>query len=359
MTGRRIAALDALRGVAALSVLIYHTTLRYPRFMLDLPMDGGDFLPGLTQEEAGTVPVLWFFIISGFVITWTVGRCRAPMDFVVSRVTRLYPAFWAALAVSAALLWLAPLPGPVLTLPRLLMNLTMLQEYVGVASIDGVYWSLTVELLFYVYALTLFAVGLWRYVHLAAFAWAAACLAWVVLTHAGVGVPWRVQQLLTLQYGPFFAAGMALYRLWRQETPGWGAATLVLCAAAVLLQLRPVPAATCVLAAAAIGLSAEGRLGWLAARPLLWLGAISYPLYLCHQTASYVAIRALDAAGLPHAAGICVAIVLSLALAAAITFAVERPALRITRAAYRRLTRAPGAVPVPYPGQQASRSAPD
>lgn len=339
----RLHALDALRGLAALYVVIYHDTLRFPRFMQGLPMDhDAALLPGLTQQESGIIPVLWFFLISGFVITWTVDRCRTPLDFVVSRFSRLYPAYWAALAITVALQLAWPLPGPAPHATQVLANTTMLQEYAGFANVDGVYWSLTIELLFYAYALVLFATGLWRHVHVVALAWAVAALLWAVLVQAGIAVPWRVQQLLLLEFAPFFAAGMMLYRLWRNERRAWTVATVAVCAAAVLVAYRPVSAATVFGVAAMMFGATQGRLRWLAAPPLLWLGSISYSLYLSHQTASFMVMRALDAAGSPHWLGILAGIAAALALAYAITTLVERPALHVIRGAWRRVRPPPG-----------------
>ena len=343
MSVQRLHALDALRGLAALYVVIYHDTLRFPRFMQGLPMDGGALLPGLTQEEAGVIPVLWFFIISGFVITWTVGRCRTPMDFIVSRVSRLYPAFWAALAVSVALQVAWPFPGEGPGVGQVLAHVTMLHEFVGFANVDGVYWSLTVELRFYAYVLALFTLGLWRYVHVAALLWAGAGLLAAVLPLAGFAMPWRAQQVLMTEFGPFFAAGMMLYQLWRGQRVAWAWTTLAVCAGALLAGYRPVSAASCIVVAGMIGWACRGGLRWLAWPPLLWLGSVSYALYLSHQTASFMVLRFAQQAGWPWAAGVAAGVAVALVLAAAVTMLVEQPALRAMRAAWGRVR--PGSVP--------------
>ncbi len=338
----RLGALDSLRGLAALYVVVYHDTLRYPRFMQGLPMDGGALLPGLTQEEAGVIPVLWFFLISGFVITWTIDRCRTPLDFVVGRFSRLYPAYWTALAIAVGLQLAWPLPWPGPTMAQVAAHVTMLHEYAGFANVDGVYWSLTIELLFYAYALVLLATGVWRHVHAVALLWAASGLAWAALTAVGIEVPWRARQLLLLEWAPFFCAGLALYRMWRGWHPRWSWATLALCAAATLVAYRPVSAATCFIVAGMIVWATRGGLRWLVTPPLLWLGSISYALYLSHQTTSFMVIRALDEAGAPHWMGIVAGVLVALALATAITLLVEQPALRAIRGAWRRLRPEPG-----------------
>lgn len=355
MAAGRLRALDAFRGVAALSVLLYHVTLRYPAFMLGLPTPATPLLPGLSRIEAGVVPVLWFFLISGFVITWTIDRCRTPMDFVVSRVSRIYPAYWASvvLAVAVAAAW--PLPGVWHSPGQVLVNLTMLQSVLLIPDVAGVYWSLGVEILFYAYALALFACGLWRLVHVAALGWAGLALAAALLERAGVPVPWRVGQLLLLHHAPLLVAGMALYHWWRGRHPFWSLLTLGVCAAGIGATQGPVSAALCFAAMALIAGIAAGRLEWLAVPPLVWLGSVSYSLYLVHEYPSYIVMRWTEQAGLRRAAGIGAAIVVSLGLAAAVTYAVERPAMRLIRAAWR-IRPSPG--PVPAGGPPARPAAP-
>lgn len=331
----RLEALDAFRGFAALWVVIYHVVLRYPYFMDGKPTPATPLFPGFSEVEAGVVPVLWFFLISGFVITWTVDRARTPMDFVVSRFSRLYPAYWATIAVTVALYWIAPLPGIHFTLRQVLVNLTMLQEYVGIGSVDGVFWSLAIELVFYVLALGVFSLGLWRFVHVLAFLWSWLGLAAAVLGWWDIHAPWRVSQLLLLDYVPLLVSGMMLYQLWRRHHLAWSFATLGICMAAILAGHRPIPAATCLVAMGLIAWGAHGGMRWLATRPLLWLGTISYSLYLSHETASFTAIRALDAAGVPHAASVAASVALALLLASAISYGIERPALHGIRAAWR------------------------
>ena len=69
---------------------------------------------------------------------------------------------------------------------------------------------------------------------------------------------------------------------------------------------------------------------------LLFLGAISYSLYLVHQNVGYVVIRNLDGAGVPHWGSVVVAFLLALAAATALNRLVERPAQAALR---RRLAR--------------------
>ena len=86
-TPSRMVELDALRGIAAVAVLGYHFTTRYQEQIGHVGGMPVDLL-------AGKYGVYLFFLISGFVIFMTLERTRTAADFVVSRFSRLFPAYW-------------------------------------------------------------------------------------------------------------------------------------------------------------------------------------------------------------------------------------------------------------------------
>ncbi len=90
-----------------------------------------------------------FFVISGFVIGMSVEGSTAKM-FVLKRVKRLYPAYWVSIAFVVVV---AAIVGEVPDALTTIVNLTMLQEFLGFEHINGVFWTLTFELLFYFYIL--------------------------------------------------------------------------------------------------------------------------------------------------------------------------------------------------------------
>jgi peptidoglycan/LPS O-acetylase OafA/YrhL len=67
----------------------------------------------------------------------------------------------------------------------------------------------------------------------------------------------------------------------------------------------------------------------------LWLGAISYPLYLLHRNLGYRLLFALHARGVPSALAVCIGIAFALALATAVNRLVERPAMTAIRKWYK------------------------
>ncbi|MDH0749605.1 acyltransferase [Pseudomonas sp. GD03842] len=145
---KRLAYLDALRGIAALMVVFTH---------LYLPVVGHvwvfDYL-----IDPGKLGVLWFFMISGVVIPYSLkpGPDGA-QRFLVSRFMRLYPAYWLSLLVFIVILKLTAAPLP--SLAQIAANLTMVQAALGFDDVIGLYWTLFIELVFYALCLALFLGG--------------------------------------------------------------------------------------------------------------------------------------------------------------------------------------------------------
>jgi peptidoglycan/LPS O-acetylase OafA/YrhL len=130
---QRLVELDALRVLAAFSVIGDHYVI-------------GAHLSSWLSSGArfGFLGVNLFFMISGFVIMLSATGSK-PFDFVVARIARLYPAFWTAVTLTAVTVLLLQGESAGITWQQYLVNLTMVPEYVGVDSIDGVYWTLQTD----------------------------------------------------------------------------------------------------------------------------------------------------------------------------------------------------------------------
>ncbi|MFF8942369.1 acyltransferase family protein [Streptomyces sp. NPDC014864] len=292
----RLAALDGLRFLAALSVVLFHFIGQTPGTMQRIwgrPYQ--DTFPELHPYFAfGRLGVDLFFLISGFVICMSAWG-RSPRDFFISRVTRLFPMYWIAVVVSSCVLYFADSPfGP--PDPRMLFaNFTMLQTPLGVANLDSVYWTLWPELAFYL----TFSVVVWKglgYQRVVLF-----CGAWTLAT---VLAPAAHIPLLTLAVNPpsapYFIAGLAFHLMYRyRPTPLlWG-----IVAMSWLLALHFLLAPTggrnnwltwspsrgwlilvvtlFFLLVGAIALGWTNRIRW---RGLTVAGTMTFPLYLLHDT---------------------------------------------------------------------------
>jgi peptidoglycan/LPS O-acetylase OafA/YrhL len=336
---QRFQELDVFRGLAAFMVVFYHFVFWYP-ILYRRPDSlsaslfiGPPIVPGMPNKYLGLLPVYWFFVISGFVIIWTLESCRTWRDFAVSRFSRLFPTYWAALALTTGVGLLAPLPGQSCSAVQIFANLTMLQQPLGFADIDGAYWSLLVEMLFYIGMAGIFTLGWLPRLHELCLLWVAAC----VLTHAlalfGIDVWWKLQVYGLLPYGHFLAAGILFYQLWQNRRPTLCCYVLLFCLVSIFLAY-PLPAALlCTLCFGLFYLAIRGSLRAIVSRPLLWLGGISYALYVCHQMLGYRIIMTLEDYGVPCAAAVACAFAAVLLLAAAIHRGIGLPAMLAIRAA--------------------------
>src|SRR5689334_21950406 len=89
----RLLELDVLRGLAAFGVLCYHYTTHHT--LLFSPT-----IKPLFNFPYGVYGVELFFMISGFVIFMTLENTKRPLDFIVSRFSRLYPCYWASVILT-------------------------------------------------------------------------------------------------------------------------------------------------------------------------------------------------------------------------------------------------------------------
>lgn len=78
-------------------------------------------------------------------------------------------------------------------------------------------------------------------------------------------------------------------------------------------------------------LAINGRLSAITHPILLYLGALSYPLYLIHHHAGFVLLRAIDRAQIGPFAGVIVTSATMLGLAALLHHSIEAPAERAIR----------------------------
>ncbi len=324
----RIEGLDALRGIAALLVVVYHYTVRYPELFPDA--EAPSF-----QLTWGAEGVRLFFLISGFVISMSIRGIHRSLDFVVSRASRLYPAFWAAVLITFTVTTAVDLEGRQVSVVDMLLNLTMVPRFLGAEYVDGAYWTLTVELAFYASILVAWRLGLLRDRVLPALLVAAVLLA-AAANAADLDLAMGVPE------AHLFAAGMALSALQRGAS---GRPVLVLVVVATPLidvwqrTLGIGVRTACFIAVLVVVTTWSPRI--FTARPLVWFGGLTYTLYLLHQNIGYAVMEGLD---LDPDVEVVLTIVLVTLMAVALSTLVERPALRAVRNAYRRRgpARAPG-----------------
>jgi peptidoglycan/LPS O-acetylase OafA/YrhL len=325
----RLYGLDALRGLAATAVMLFHYNLWYRE------VGGGRETPFLTTVFLhGQFGVELFFIVSGFVIFMTLERTGTLSAFASVRFARLYPAFATCLLVTLAVFALLGQPPSLPNYRQILANASMMPELFGYGGLDGSYWTLLYEIVFYALAATV-CIGLgWREPELPCAGWLAVALVVRLTGQHGI-----IEQLTAARFAHLFVIGVLLYRIRvGRGTPLTG---FLLVTAPLFAMFGPtwffrplsIPFYISIVGGLAL-------LVWLASDPnarilrngtLQFLGRISYPLYLVHQSAGYVVISRLHAAGFAPDAAITATAGLAILTAWAISWGVEYPAQRWLR----------------------------
>lgn len=318
----RLEIIDALRGLAALSVAWFHFT-----------NGGGLHLPRESwlrvSGSFGWLGVEVFFVISGFVIPYSLSRggYRFRKDFgtfLLKRIIRLDPPYLIAIGLTIALWYASALtPGfagewPRISAPQLLSHLGYLNAFVGYPWLSPVFWTLAIEFQYYILVAIAFPMFASRskLVRLLAL--------FLLMASAATAVDRRE---LVFHYGGLFALGIVTFQkhmgLWSFRS------YLVLLAAASALTastLGPLIAAVGTGTAVSVGFAKVAR-----CRPLALLGAVTYSLYLLHVPIGgrVVNFGARFAQARPAQLSVVLAALASSLLAAYVMFRlVERPAQR-------------------------------
>lgn len=317
----RLDSLTGLRWLAALAVFAHH------------------FWEGYPQTSVGLLGVTFFFVLSGFVLTWSCSTHPATLRFYRNRVARVVPSMMVAVLAGAAIAKMG--------MGQLVFSLLGLQAWSPDPSVyyggAGVVWSLTCELFFY---------ALFPYLFRGLINLTAAQRRWLVADVLLVGVLLRLVMgasqgffdrwdfnywffdLFPLMRLPEFLVGIVLALevknglkvRWALPFGLVGLALVTLVAIAGdyrlwwnLLAIGPV----CLLIVSVVQGRSDGRKSWLASRPMIWLGEVSFCFYLFH----YIVLLVV-----PPVNSLLVPLFLaSVLVAAAVHYLIEKPFNRLIR----------------------------
>ena len=210
----RIYQIDLFRFIAALSVVLYHYLYRgwargdnrsYVHFN-----EIGHFF------KYGYLGVDFFFIISGFVIVLSI-KHNSISKFIISRFSRLYPIYWICVFLTFLVIILYGYPRYDADLKQFFFNLSMFQDYMGVKNLDGVYWTLFVEMKFYIFIIGGYLI-LKRFLEVTidqlVLFWLFLSLIYLPLEH--LFIIKALGYLLILKYSSYFIAGIIFYQIYKK-----------------------------------------------------------------------------------------------------------------------------------------------
>lgn len=337
----RMTFVDGLRGLAAMLVVLHHSDAVWTGTSL------APFMMALSGHCDLGVEV--FFVLSGFSIAYATRGANFSVQwlrvFLVRRLVRLTPAYFVSIVFALVVLGLQnslgnsdPLPFP--TWPALLAHLTYSQELMGYGSVVGVYWTLCLEVQFYI-----------------AFAVLMTALSWVrrnIDAHEGMLYSsFLVISLISLSR-PFytspvyentlftslwfiFASGSLIWWTIDNKFPrllGWGVSFSLLCFSIVDANEHILAAAlTCFFLYIC---SRSGNLhNWLKPRWIQFLGLISYSLYIVHMPITILmksAQRRFIGFGfLLSPITLILLYLISIAAAIALYYLIERPSITFSK----------------------------
>lgn len=165
---KRIYVIDDLRGIAIITVIIYHYIFVYYRHADTNNIFIQNFKLFTDYLNLGAFGVSLFFLISGFVIPMSLkgnNKKSIVTNFAIRRLFRLYPTYWTAIIIISTIILLFK-DSNAYSMKQILINFTMLQDIAKVNSIDGVFWTLMVELKFYIFTALLFYFSLLKKINL-------------------------------------------------------------------------------------------------------------------------------------------------------------------------------------------------
>jgi peptidoglycan/LPS O-acetylase OafA/YrhL len=296
----RFVFIDALRGLAALSVVLFHAVEGHHITELFGHLPYGLQI-GL---ENGNLGIAIFFVLSGFVIAHSLYDQRMNLSllgrFTLRRSLRLDPPYWIAIALTIGLSTLASAvvkdrsPHDY-SFGQVVAHLFYLQDILGYQNINSVFWTLCFEIQFYLVFAVLLAVG--RNNPEARFNGRRTAI--ILLIAGAVSLLWPLRLGPTLPNGLFpplwhgFLLGVGAYWSWRDRSaaPVFAAYALIIGVSAVAYTDK-FSLACVVTSMSLFVMGAINRLytacNW---RWLQFLGAISYSLYLIHNPITGASFR--------------------------------------------------------------------
>jgi peptidoglycan/LPS O-acetylase OafA/YrhL len=359
MESKRLLEFDAMRGVAALCIVLFHfgSSYKWPTWH---PFNQLHYLEQFVQL---------FFILSGFFILLSFKRIKRSLDFIAGRFARLYPVYWFSVITTILITFTIAKPRTD-KIYDIVVNFSMFQELIGAKNVNIVYWTLTLELAFYIIILSLYKLKLIKHIE-----WI--CGFWIVVIFLNIlkaytsapaiaAVPINSEHNFASAYylstisndfsifafikeslkskflllggrANLFISGIFLYQIKTFGFSKYRVGMIILCILTQAIDYSPNTPRYAFLFFSCfvilMCLAIAGKLAKFANESLVFLGTISYSLYLTHLQVQWLLHPLL--APIPNELGLIIKTVAAVLVAGLLTIKVEQPAFGMIKSYYK------------------------
>lgn len=349
-TGGKLASIEGARALAAIVVVLMHAA----NFMRVEHFSGHIGLGRIF--DFGYVGVDFFFVLSGFIITYVhfseLGAPARLPRYLWRRFSRIFPIYWAVLLLYVGVTWLGRAALGKDAAPEIagfgdVLSTVFLYIGAGEPKYVGVAWSLQYEVMFYTAFAVLFA---GRRLGAVIFAtWGGLILA-QTLGMPGLDLPLNLGNAHCLQFLLGVGVGVLARKHRIVASNRLFAAVLLLVPMAVLFELYgpfgrhaaegriALGLASAALIFCLLGFENRGAIrtpGWLAS-----MGSVSYSIYLGHPLFINLSYMVLLKLGLYHALPEVAVFALAVGVALTVTISIGRmielPLVSLMRNVWRR-----------------------
>ena len=280
MSGRN-QQIEGIRGLSMLIVVTYHYVYIFQKHYA-APITSN----WLGIKFWGYFGVCIFLLISGYYIfpQKVFGKIR----WFISKLLRLWPAYFVAITVFYLLSLIEPLPERVPTLTTYIANVFLIHGFIGIEGVDGAHWYL-ISLIGCTFVSVLLSDIKRKRRQLLMILWSAAIVLLVYIDFNNSVIHALIKGILKVlggDYAPMFVAGIALKDIKEKRDPmafiSLGAAFL-----ANGLVMGLVREITFLIAIGLFELAVNNKIKFLEIKAFTWLGMISYSVYVIHQNPGF------------------------------------------------------------------------
>lgn len=290
----KIYGLDYIRAICAIFIVIYHYSTRYFDSWLGYKYESNKI--GLWW---GCWAVSIFFILTAFLTIYNLHeKSGGGMKFIKKRAIRLYPAYWVGLIFTTLLILILNIEKFIGVVPTAI-NFSMLQGFINVKNVDGVYWTLTYEIQFYVLIAIFIGLKKTDKIELFNSIWLVCVIAYFIANHI-CGNHFAIKiidKLIMPKYASPFIMGASLAYIVKNKKAilSYINAFAALCIHGYVhsggsygFLWAAVYVAFLLVAMILIVVSVKTGFKFKYDKPFLFVASISYPLYLIHQNMGYL-----------------------------------------------------------------------